>query len=121
LVLILVFIVACSNAAKTTETQNQGIISQKSVAAETAIIATTNQPSPNCVNECNADGCVNNDFFECRKNESGCNYQIKIGPVLGKCDVGCLNDNNCGLRGWCKKNETKFRVVFYCINRTNQD
>lgn len=106
--LFFIFLVACASEIKEELVEAQ--------TNEAAIPSVKTPVKANCANECMKDGCVDNDFYRCEISENGCNYFVKVGPTLGKCNIGCLNDYDCNLNQNCQDNVTKITTIYYCKN-----
>ena len=70
---------------------------------DTMIITTgtiDNQSEDNmvvCTDSCRKDSCKGNVFYECKMQQDGCTALVKVGKVLGKCNIECFDDEDLSL------------------------
>jgi len=105
IILLFIFLVACAKEINEEKVEVQPVVSPAKI-----------DPKANCANECINDGCVDSDYYLCKIIDDGCNYFVKAGPTLGKCDIGCFNSYDCPFYQDCTENVTKYRVEYKCVN-----
>lgn len=64
-----------------------------------------------CNNECISDSCSGKFYYVCTINEKGCKVKVNKGIVKDKCEVLCINNNNC--------KEGEICIDYSCFQKPN--
>ncbi len=98
---------------------------QTEIKADSEIVVeantTTTVKTPTCKDQCQKDYCLDNDFYVCKKQETGCSYVAKVGPVLGKCNIECFEDTDCNWNQDCSETDNEFKIRFACVNVSDEE
>lgn len=65
------------------------------------------EPKSTCFDECSSDSCIGTYYYKCKEQSDGCKEEIDKGRVIGKCNVECLENNDCGSGEECSYYECK--------------
>ena len=118
LIFTLLFLSACVETQTAVKTNVNAQPNQ--IAVEANESTSVNVKTPTCKDQCTTDGCVDTDFYICKKQENGCNYVAKVGPILGKCNIQCFKNTDCNWNQDCSETTNKF-LRFTCVNVSDSE
>jgi hypothetical protein len=73
------------------------------------------QPVVKCTDECTSSGCDGSNYIACNTDSNGCKLKQDNGATIGKCDVECKIDSDCGDSESC--NEYRCKETIFSINQ----
>ncbi len=75
-----------------------------------------NSVQSNLMGSCKNNVCMNTDFYNCTTDSVGNRVLVKVGLVIGECNVSCIVTNDCKFPEECYSPGADINNYYVCKN-----